>query len=525
MIKLRKYQKVAVAAAFDYIKNNKGKHPVIGLPTGSGKSFIIAEIVRRTLKWNAKVLVLSHNAEILQQDYDSINNYLDDYHCNYDIGINSASLGRREFANITVAGIQSVYKQPHKFKDIKLVIIDEAHTINNREGSMYDKFFAGLNGVIYLGLTATCYRLGAGYIYGPGKLFDDIVIDYTSGEQFVRLVKDGYLCPLITKQTKMELNTTGVKTIAGDFSEKSMSLKFDRDSITDAAIDEIIKAGANRKAWLIFAIDIKHCEHIAERLLQKGILTNVVHSRMEFDRAKVIQDFKDEVYKCIVNVNVLTTGFDNPKIDLIAMLRPTKSPVLHVQSIGRGLRVSPGKENCLVLDFAGNTKRNGPINNIEVYTKRKSGVGDPPTKTCPVCDSIVALSTRICPDCEHEFIFEHHLSDGSGGEEIVQMQTGRWHDIDKIEYIKHDNGRTPPSIKVIYHSGLLSFQEWVCVSHTGYAKHKANHFLKFREGDIPVEGILNDIDKLLEISNTLLVPNRIFIDSSKKYGEVVDYAF
>jgi len=137
----------------------------------------------------------------------------------------------------------------------------------------------------------------------------------------------------------------------------------------------------------------------------------------------------------------------------------------------------------------------------------------------------LALAVRICPDCGHKFVFKHGLSDGAGQEEIIQTTKGRWHDVDSIEYIKHDNGRTPTSIKVIYHSGLLSFQEWVCVSHIGYSKHKANGFLQFREGSVPVKGILNDIDKIMDMVDTLKVPNRIFVDTSKKYGEVVDYSF
>ena len=148
---------------------------------------------------------------------------------------------------------------------------------------------------------------------------------------------------------------------------------FDREEITKAIVKEIMNVGKNFNKALIFAIDIDHAEHIAEVLLQSGETAYVVHSKMgDKNRDNVVKMFKDGRIRYLVNVNILTTGFDAPDIDLICLLRPTKSPVLHVQSIGRGLRVHPSKTYTMVLDFAGNTERLGPINNITIRKKRES---------------------------------------------------------------------------------------------------------------------------------------------------------
>ena len=244
---------------------------------------------------------------------------------------------------------------------------------------------------------------------------------------------------------------------------------------------DLIKAGSNYKKWLIFAIDIDHAEHIAEALIRSGIPTGIVHSRMDFDRDKMIRDFKDGVYKAIVNVNVLTTGFNDPEIDLIAMLRPTKSPIIHVQTIGRGLRIADGKDHCLILDFSGNTERLGPINDVHVYKKRKStGEGEAITKRCPACDCIHHPSVKICDNCGHKFEFKSGLNINSTAAEIIASTRINWFDVSGINYVVHSKPNSPPSMKVQYNCGLRYFNEFVCIEHPGYAGHRAKHWARFR---------------------------------------------
>ena len=522
MIQLRHYQKEVAPSVIKYIKTNRGKHPLVVLPTGSGKTFAMADLILEIRKlWNVKILVLSHVKEILEQNSDALSEYLD-----MPIAINSAMLGRREIGDVTVAGIQSVFRKPEAFKDFNLVIIDEAHLISAEKNTMYQKFFAGIGKHIHVGFTATPFRLGTGYIYGPeeDKVFDHAVVDWSSSEQFTQLIDEGYLSSLTTKRTKLELDTEGIKLIAGDFNEKQLSERFDRDVITNAAIKEIMAAGRERKKWLIFAIDIDHAEHIAEVLIRSGIPTAPIHSRMDklgFCRDKTLEAYKDGKYRCVVNVNILTTGFDDPSVDLIAMLRPTNSPILHVQSLGRGSRVCKGKTNCLILDFAGNTDRLGPINNVLVKTSAKTdGDGEPITKTCPECNSILPPAVKVCPDCFYEFSFEHGLKVKSTDYEIIEDGRSQWVKVDKVEYDLHTNYGRPSSVKVSYHCGGKVINEYICVEHTGFAKHKADHWIKYRGGS----PCLMSKD-LINQAESIAVPSVILVAKKGKYYSIGDSKF
>lgn len=516
MFTLRDYQLPIADKVFSYMRNNPGKHPLVALPTGAGKTVVLSDIILQAInRWpKTHILVLSHVKEILEQDFDSIK-----YHTGKDVGLYSAGLGSRDKKQITVAGIQSVYRRPKLFEGYKLVIIDECHLIPPGDSTMYRSFFAGLNKPRYFGLTATPYRLGGGYIYGNEDcIFDELIYDLTSREHFNQLVDKGHLCKLRTKATENELDTAGIGSSKGDFDLKDMSTAFDRGYITDRCVAEIVRQGKDYKKWLIFAIDIKHAEHIAENLLQKHkVKAAVVHSQMDMDRDDVIANFKSGKYKAIVNVNVLTTGFNDPEIDLIAMLRPTKSPVIHVQTIGRGLRPANGKDHCLILDFAGNTERLGPINDVHVYKKGKGTGGEPITKRCPGCDSIHHPSVRVCDVCGHKFLFKVNLNTTSSGAEVVAETRSTWHNVTSVAYTKHEKRNSPPMVKVTYQCGLRTFNEYVCIEHPGFAGYKGKHWAQYRGAAV------DTVDDLL--SATLAVPKRIRVDTSKKYPAIVEFIF
>ena len=517
---LRHYQKGCAPAVIKYIKANKDKHPLVGMPTGSGKTYCIADLIKQLREmWKVDVLVLSHVKEILEQNHASLTEYL-----KQPIGLNSAGLGRRERKQITVAGIQSIYRQSRNYQKGVIVIIDEAHLISPKEDTMYQKFFAGLGKHICIGFTATPFRLGDGYIYGRNKLFNDLVYDWTTREKFQQLVDEGFLSTLTTKRTELEMDTSGINLKGGDFNESQLSERFNRSAVTQEAIKEILAAGRTRKKWLVFAIDIAHAEQIAETLLRAGIRTAPVHSRMAdsgFDRTTIVEGFKNGKYQCVVNVNILTTGFDEPGIDLIAMLRPTKSPVLHVQSLGRGSRIQEGKANCLVLDFAGNTARLGPINDVLVLEKGKStGTGEPITKDCPECASIVAPAVRICPDCGYKFLFEHGLSTNAQRVDIISSGNAAWLKVDKVEYGLHSNYGSPSSVKVTYHAEGYKINEYVCIEHKGFARHKAQHWIKYR-GGLPC----NSASDLLIQATSLTTPNKIMVQRNKKLLTLKDSSF
>lgn len=513
------FQKSIPDLVIDYFRKNPKKHPLIAMPTGSGKTIILCHIIDTLLKqWpNITIMVLSNTKEILEQDHKALTNYLDK-----DIGLYSAGLGKRDFKQITVAGIQSVYRQDI-FNNVQLVIIDEAHTIPVTGEGMYRTFFNKLKRAKYLGLTATAFRLGTGLIYGEDGLFDNLIYDYTTMDKFNELVDKGYLCQLRTKSTKLKLDTNDLHLRGGEFIDSEMSLAFDRPAITNKAIKEIIGYGIDYKKWLIFAIDIEHAEHITEKLLQSGIRAMVVHSKMEMNRDEVIRKFKDGHYRALVNVNILTTGFDSPDIDLVVLLRPTQSPVMHVQTIGRGLRVAEGKDHCLVLDFAGNTGRIGPINNITIKKRTKGEGGEPITKTCPGCNLIYHPSVRICPVCGHKFEFKVGISASAGSDTIVASNEARWVNVDSVTYALHKKDNSPTSVLVRYHCGLQLFKEWICIEHNGFAGHRARHWIS-RRWDSKKQMPTN-AQGLIDGSKNLFQPKAIKVKTANKYPEILEADF
>lgn len=520
-MQLRWYQNESVDALIEYLKKDDAGHPIVVAPTGSGKTIILCEFVNRFLteKIDSNILVLSHVKEILEQDHDALAKYFD----GFSVGLYSKGLHSKTITKITVAGIQSVWRAVEKFSHFDIIIIDECHLVTIKQTGMYRKFLNGID-ANYIGLTATPFRLGHGYIHqGKGALFTDIVYDLSSSKNFNRLVEEGYLTKLITKSTIMEMDTTEIRTRAGDFAQNDLSKTFDRKSITNNAVAEIIKFGKNYKKWLIFAIDIEHAEHISETLNFNGVKTLCVHSKMDDDRSKLINDFKKGEYRAIVNVDILTTGFDVPSIDLIAMLRPTKSPVIHVQTIGRGLRIAPGKDHCLVLDFAGNTERLGPINYIQIRNKEKSKKkGQPITKKCPDCGCIHHPTVKICDACGHKFTFIEKLRSGASVAAIIREELERWVNVSEVTYSIYTKSKKPDSLLVKYHCGLSVFREWVCFSHKGYPKYKADAWVRYR---VRTDYFPEDLGELYKNIHLLEKPKAIKVNTTEKFPRIVDSRF
>jgi len=531
-MKARYYQENAVGEVMNYLDEEEG-HPLIVMPTGSGKTKVILDLIDAYLTDNplAEILVVSHVQEILEQNYKSI-------HSEYGrfCGLYSAGLGHKEIKKITVAGIQSIFRTDH-FNSYDLVIIDECHLIPTKGEGMYRTFLAKLTQATYVGLTATHFRLGHGYIHkGKGALFTDIAYDLSSPENFQRLVEEGYLSRLILKSTEAtvapEMTVQKVRTVAGDYNLLDLSSAYDRESVTAKIVEEIVRMGKNYKKWLIFAIDINHAEHIAGALNLMGIKTACVHSQMKQDRKETITAIKNGEYRAVVNVDVLTTGFDVPDIDLIAMVRPTKSPVVYVQSIGRGLRTSPNKDHCLVLDFAGNVMRLGPIDDVHIIQKGEveEGGGEAVMKTCPECGVMDYAAIKVCKVCGYQFEFEHHLESSAGGGDLVtrgvdthkkSFDEPTWIKVDEVSYSIHSKKGKPDNLRVSYRSGLNTFTEWIFIGYKGWARSRAEFWVSKRyEGEYQ-----HNAHDLLSKSAQFKVPSDILIKRNGEYTNVEGYQF
>jgi DNA repair protein RadD len=400
---LREYQQRTIDQLYAWFEAGNEGNPCLVLPTGSGKSHIIAALCKDALQsWpETRILMLTHVKELIVQNAEKMRQHWP----NCPLGIYSAGLGRKELGEpITFAGIQSVRSKAKLIGHCDLVIIDECHLIGHKDEGGYRTLLSGIYetnpNVRVIGLTATPYRLGHGYITDKPAIFDALIAP-TSIEE---LIFKGYLSTLRSKLTATKLEVDGVHKRGGEYIEAELQAKVDTTDKNCRVVAEIIKLGAERKSWLIFCAGVAHANHIKDALTEQGIVAECVTGETpSAERDRMLKEFKAGRIQALTNANVLTTGFDAPGIDLIAMLRPTMSPGLYVQMAGRGLRIADGKTDCLVLDFAGVVEQHGPITAVRPPPKKGDKVGEAPVKVCDHCQEICALSVRVCPACGAEF--------------------------------------------------------------------------------------------------------------------------
>lgn len=528
MITPREYQIEAVKAHYTYFSEKAG-NPVIAMPTGTGKSVVIAMFLQ-SLFWQwpgQRVLVLTHVKELIDQNHQKLLSIWPAA----PAGIYSAGLGRKE-ANraITFAGIGSIAKKAALFGHIDLVLVDEAHMVSTNDETLYRKFLTDLrefNPLLkVVGYTATPWRLGTGRIT-DGGVFDDVAYDITGMSAFNSLITDGFLCPLIAKKTELMLDTEGVHMRGGEFVASELQLAVDKYEVTRAAISEALEQAADRQHWLVFASGVDHAVHIAEMLNDMGVSAVAIHSKMpDAERDGAIADFKKSRYRVAVNNNVLTTGFDYPEIDCIVVLRPTSSTVLWVQMLGRGTRPHPSKQNTLVLDFAGNTRRLGPINDPVIPRKKgdKAG-GEAPVKLCGWCATYNHASATHCVNCGKEFTFQVKIKTTASTEEVmkVDLPVVEVFRVDHVTYSRHEKIGRPPVLKVTYYCNIRAFTDYVCIEHDGFAQRKARMWWTERGEQatpFPVS-----TDEGLQRSPALRTPTHINVWTNKKYPEIMAYCF
>lgn len=546
-MKLRYYQEEAVTAIWDYFRDGGTGNPVVAMPTGTGKSIVIAGFVQQVYQMypNQRLMMLTHVKELIEQNFDKLMTIWPAA----PAGIYSAGIKRKDtHAAITFAGIQSVAKKAALFKHIDLLIIDECHLVSPKGTTTYQKFINELKkvnpAIKVIGLTATPYRLGLGKLT-DGGIFTDVCYDLTKMARFNRLISEGYLAPLVPKQTAATIDVDGVKVRGGEFVEKDLQAAVDQEAITYEAVKEIIEKGSDRAHWLIFATGVEHSEHIVAMLDSFDIPSAAVHSKLlSGERDQRIADFKDGKIRALVNNNVLTTGFDFPAIDLIGMIRPTNSPGLWVQMLGRGTRpvYAPGfdlstdegrlaamqagpKQNCLVLDFAGNTKRLGPINDPVLPKPKGKGGGVAPVRTCEQCGTMTHSSVRICPTCGFEFPRTVKFGATAGNDKLIadsefQIEIFK---VDRVVYAYHHKEGRPDAIKVSYYCGLRFFHEYICLEHEGYAGKRAREWWRNHwphEVAVPAT-----TDEAMAQIDSVPVPFNIRVWINKKYPEVMAHDF
>lgn len=519
MLKLRPYQEEAVASTFDYLGSETG-NPLIVLPTGTGKSLVIATLCQQALQWpDTKILIVTHVKELIAQNYAELLGVWPDA----PAGVNSAGIGRRDYHKpIIFCGVASVAKQAHKFGRVDLVLVDEAHMIPRSDSTLYGLLFKTLKlanpNVRIIGLTATPYRLDSGRLdEGEDAMFDGVAYDY----DVLDAVKQGYLSPVVSKATELKLDVTGVGTRGGEFIAGELERAVDKDELNERVVNEIVAWAReqNRKQWLIFGAGVDHCRHLAELVRAAGYSCETIFGETpKAERDHIIRQYKAGRITALCSMGVLTTGFNAPAVDLVAMVRPTKSTGLYVQIVGRGMRLAPGKTNCLVLDFAGNVTRHGPIDAVNPKRPGK-GDGEAPTKECPSCASIVYAAARVCPDCGHEFPEpEPKIAPVAAIAPVLSSDRPEWVKVDGVTYARHRKEGKPDSMVVTYRCGMSIHREWVCFEHQGFARTKAISWWTARASATTLPATITDA---LARAKDLKVPDEIAVKRNGKFTEIV----
>jgi DNA repair protein RadD len=357
MYKLRPYQQEAVQATLTHFQRER-RPAVIVLPTGAGKSLVIAELARLA---RGRVLVLAHVRELVEQNHSKYVSF------GIDAGIYSAGLERKDTADKVIFGsIQSVARAEDEFfRGFSLVVIDECHRVSMEGETQYHQVIRHLQNenpdICVLGLTATPYRLGFGWIY---EYHQARQLTRTDQERFFKkciyeltlrhMIEEGYLTPPVRIDSPVACyDFSSLKLHGTSYVQSHVEqLLKDQKRITPVIIQNIVDMSKDRQGVMIFTSSVNHAREIM-RSLPPYVSALVVGDTESKEREETIQAFKDRKLKYLVNVSVLTTGFDAPHVDVIAILRPTESDSLYQQIVGRGLRLSPGKADCLILDYTG----------------------------------------------------------------------------------------------------------------------------------------------------------------------------
>ncbi|QDU39703.1 type I restriction enzyme EcoKI subunit R [Maioricimonas rarisocia] len=507
---LRPYQQQAVEAAYRYLREHDG-NPVIVLPTGAGKSIVLAQIVRDAVTlWNGRVLLLTHVRELIEQNADKIRRLCPEL----KVGVYSAGLRKRDTSHSVIcAGIQSVYERACELGSFDLILVDEAHLISARDDSMYGQFLADMQVINpdhrVIGLTATPYRLDSGSICGPDLMFDAICIEVGIRQ----LIADGFLSSLVTKAGEARADTGSLHVRAGEFVASEVEAVMDQDTLVEAACAEIVELTKDRQSVLIFSAGVNHGQHIQRVLGERhevecGFVSGDTPASerdellARFRREPSDGLFERQPLKYLCNGQVLTTGFDAPNVDCVVLLRPTMSPGLYYQMVGRGFRLHPGKQNCLVLDYGGNVLRHGPVDQLQVVEKRGNGDGPAPAKECPNCRALIAPAYSICPQCGHEFPppeRKKHESQATNAGVLSGQVTDTEFEVRDVLYSVHTKkgaaDDAPKTLRVDYRLGLDYWvSEWICFEHTGWPRRKAEKWWQERSPDPPPDTAAEGVD-------------------------------
>jgi len=459
------------------------RRPLAIEPMAWGKSILLALLVATLSARGLRVLCLAHRKELLEQNSGVLRRLAPDI----DVGLCAANLNSdRTDARVVIGSTPSVYRRTHRIGRVDVILLDEAHLLGPGGSSMLTCIREALGNPPLLGVTATGYRTDSADLVDAG-IFDAVVHQTTLQDALA----DGLLCPLITKTPRAgRIDLSNVPIVAGEFHAGALEAAAMAGDITAQAVERTVAVAREegRRSWLIFASGVAHAEQIGDELHRQGITHAVITGATDNDiRADAIARFRAGEITALVNCNVLTTGFDATNIDLVAFMRATCSPVLWVQSAGRGMRIQPGKADCRMLDFGNNILRHGPIDNVRLRPsgeRHDARAAAARTRICPACEEVNVADAMVCAACGERLVAVRAAKidaveaalDAIGG---TQPQPGNWSRVTGMYGRVHYKPGAPPSFRLNFRTEAGWVSDFMPIEHPspGARWHAANKWL------------------------------------------------
>lgn len=423
--------------------------------TGAGKTIMFSALIQDFLTRYAgrmRIVVLAHRETLVRQAYDKLLQVWPEGALQIGIACSSVSKNTDLDRPVIIGSVQTLSKRLDYMPEVNMLIVDEVHRMPPRaeKGKAFSQYEALINALrqVYpqmrlFGVTATPYRLNWGYIYGDKKTRDperNWFQNLTWSIGIDTLQEEGFLCPLVPLGIDApDLDNVNVN---GDYVLDELSEEMSKSIHLESAVQALEKYGQDRKHVVVFAVTIEHAQMLQDVFQAHGHSTGIVHSKLSHaDVLASLKMFNEGRVRCMINVGMLTEGWDCPCADCIILCRPTKSTALYVQMVGRGLRIAEGKEDCLLLDMAGCWKEHGnPRHPIVRLGRRPKDTIDCPECgfvndarrilcescnallrpgnseedecACPHCGTLITNRTIICPNCGGECKkVEHKLQD------------------------------------------------------------------------------------------------------------------
>jgi len=497
---------------------------IIHMPTGSGKSHVIAALAEHYYNDCRNVLVLAHRKELLEQTAGKIN--VPNLH------FYSASIGEKSLTDngVTIAGIQSIARAK-ELPSYGLVIVDECHLLpNNKDDSetQYWSLLRRLGNPPMVGLTATPWRTQGGKLS-----WGEIV--YSIG--YEPLMQANYLAPLSNKLLlDVTPNLEKVSIKLGDYVQSQLAAIMEDGELLLASIAAILKYSAGRKSCLIFTVSVNHAYLLLRAMLDSNLFAGhriemITGETPQWERDLLVEAFRAGEIRFLINCEILLVGFDAPRIDAIFCLRPTKSKVLWEQMLGRGVRMHPDKLNCLLVDMTGNLQDHGGLGTPH-NEKAKREASEPFGKICPECEEYVSPPTaRQCSDCGYEWPepeppkVKHNLTPNMEGSPVYSAAPV-WYDVDDVTYKAKKSKNGNEMIVVQYHCNYGKYgtiADFLLPYHANdFVRGKVVSFFAKRGITLPATYTM---DELLFSAEQLKKPARIQVDHSGEFPKVIGYVW